>query len=1163
MAASSAPKIPASAFAQHMECHREIAASVKMRFQKWPFILFFAVGVTIFSYLSNTAGAQQSIKAEQNEPMLTNVLQLRHLAFNDELTSCSVQLEGTVVWVSQARAQFILQDDSGMMALNLNLNDYPSLKPGHKVRLRASCIVGHGLAACTALVDNDGDHSFLEESGTIFLSKGRHPICVEWFNIQGQFGLDVEWMGPKMSRRPIPDDSLFRSEINSTNGTNRLAQGLDYRCYEGKWIRLPNFFSLPVKRQGVVNNFDLGVRTRANEVGLVFSGYIGVPRDGVYTFWTKSDDGSKLFIGDPAIQLDILGVTNLPPSQTVQPVLSQAMSEGNSFKWAEVEGTVTFVRELSGAWYLDLRSSTGHVQIQCEEGTTDSLKHLLGCRIRATGILQPAVSIAKQPEFSLLVPSLQQITVIEVDPEYWIDYPIVPIHLLTENNFKNSTQTMVHIIGIVSSNLADHSIMINDQTGQIGVKTTQALPPVGKEIEALGWLSHSENKWLLESAFYREVAPKTNTESASSPFLSQAAQAKQLTRAEAQRGHPIKIRGVITARIVGGFAIQDPTWSIFFKLNDTFTGRVPKVGEYWEIAGKTTNIFAPSIEANHAVYLADGILPEPSRPTRDELINGSLDTQYIEIQGIVISVKTNSLVLLTREGKIRLQLYDNDPQILNGLEGALVCIRGVNSPERNGSQQVIVASLRLFNASVNVDEPALISPFETPMKRVSDLLLFDPKAKALKRVKIAGQVIYKRHGEYFLMDGVNGLRFKTQVPIELNKGDLVEVVGFPDMNGSSPALREALAQRSGATKLPVARQLPGNTLDGQLDATLVRMQARLMDSSVDPSEQVLELQAGNRIFVARLKKEDGNLPNILPGSLLELTGVYAGQGGDWASGRDIDSFELLLDSPSAVHVLARPSWWTVRHSLEVLSGMVLVVLGAFVWIALLRQQVEERSLRLAAEIQRREQTEHQRTLEAERSRIAQDLHDDLGATLTQIRFLSAVESSDSAVPKATREQLKQVSEKSHQMMTSLDEIVWAVNPANDSVRSLAAYLRHVASEFFCGTPINCRFDVDKSLPMLPLTSEVRHNLYLAVREALNNSARHSNATELWLRIHWREKTMQIIIEDNGDGFIDQQTSVGGNGLSNMRLRMEKIGGHFEHDTHLGAGTICRMYLKFL
>jgi signal transduction histidine kinase len=227
----------------------------------------------------------------------------------------------------------------------------------------------------------------------------------------------------------------------------------------------------------------------------------------------------------------------------------------------------------------------------------------------------------------------------------------------------------------------------------------------------------------------------------------------------------------------------------------------------------------------------------------------------------------------------------------------------------------------------------------------------------------------------------------------------------------------------------------------------------------------------------------------------------------------------------------------------------------------LRRQVEERSRQLASEIEAREQAEYHRALEAERARIAQDLHDDLGATLTEIRFLSAVKSRDQLVPTVTRTQLMEVSEKSRQMVSSLDEIVWAVNPSNDTLPSLAAYLRHLAEEFFRNTEVRCRMDVDQALPLVALTSEIRHNLYLVVREALNNIAKHAQATEAWLRIHWKDRTLQIIVEDNGRGFAASDASGEHDGLSNMRFRLEKIGGHFDCDTRPGAGTICRIYLS--
>jgi signal transduction histidine kinase len=363
--------------------------------------------------------------------------------------------------------------------------------------------------------------------------------------------------------------------------------------------------------------------------------------------------------------------------------------------------------------------------------------------------------------------------------------------------------------------------------------------------------------------------------------------------------------------------------------------------------------------------------------------------------------------------------------------------------------------------------------------------------------------------------------------------------------------------------LPAPRELTNDgLLNGRFDSTLVRLSARLVGSSVDRAEQVLELQTGNRNYVARLKRRNDLMPDmdILPGSLVELIGVYVGQGGDRSANRDIDSFEVLLNSSADIRILARPSWWTIRHALTVMSALLLGLLAALIWITLLRRQVEERSQQLTFEIKNRERVERQHALEEERTRIAQDLHDDLGATLTEIRFLSAVKSNDSLVPESTRHQLSEVSEKSRQMVSSLEEIVWAVNPANDSLPSLAAYLRHVAEEFFRNTSVRCRLDVDEALPPVLLTSEVRHNLYLSAREALNNIAKHAQATEAWLRIHWSDRTLSIVLEDNGCGFATPAVLTPGNGLANMRRRLEKIGGRFECESRVGSGTICRIWL---
>jgi signal transduction histidine kinase len=654
--------------------------------------------------------------------------------------------------------------------------------------------------------------------------------------------------------------------------------------------------------------------------------------------------------------------------------------------------------------------------------------------------------------------------------------------------------------------------------------------------------------------------PPTNSGS-NHPMLTTALQVKELSREEAQRGYPVKIRGVITGRVEKAFVIQDWTWSIFCYADQLAEQELPQIGEVWEVDGISDVQFAPDIVARKATYLGPGILPEPIRPTKDELINGSLDTQYITVQGIVTAFDTNGIRLLTREGELQFPPLDDVPS--RQLKDALIRISGVYIPNRDTNLMLLpsLSPIRLFNASVSLDAPPPHDLFAVPLKRISDLLQFDARADALRRVKIAGQILLERQGQYFLNDGVNGARFELRDPVSLNSGDWVEVVGFPDLGGPSPMLREATARVIRRAPLAPARTLAeAGAINDKLDATLVTLDSRLLDVSKIHAEETLELKIGPRNYLARLAGTNSGLLEVAPGSVLRLQGVYAAQLNKMNAGNE-HSFELLLASPADVRILARPSWWTARHALAVVAGMLLLILGAMIWIALLHRQVEERTHQLASEIKGREQAESQRALETERTRIAQDLHDELGAALTEIRFLGAVKSQGSSASEDMRSHLKEISDKSHQMVSSLDEIVWAINPANDSLPNLANYLCHVAEEFLRRTEIRCRLDVDEAFSTWFLTSEIRHSLYLTVREALNNAAKHSGASEVWLRIHCQEKMLRILVEDNGRGFAAGAVMPAGNGLKGMRSRIEKIGGHFECESQPGNGTRCHIHLQ--
>ncbi|MBN2163134.1 MAG: sensor histidine kinase [Pontiellaceae bacterium] len=657
-----------------------------------------------------------------------------------------------------------------------------------------------------------------------------------------------------------------------------------------------------------------------------------------------------------------------------------------------------------------------------------------------------------------------------------------------------------------------------------------------------------------------EELPKTETvQTNTRPVITQAIHVKSLSREEAKKNLPVKIRGVITARLGYGFVIQDETWSVFMRLkNNIMDGdHRPEVGDFVEIEGVTDVGYAPYITAERGVYLGAGIFPKPLKPSWDELFNGSMDTQYVEIEGVVSRIEQDGLTLLTRAGKIRIELVDENMDNRIELDGARIRIRGVFSPARGGDL-MMVPRLRLSTASIIVDQPAPESPFEIPLKHAEDLFLFDVQADLLRRVRLSGKVLQEWNGQHFLLDEDNGFRAELKTPEKLHPGDLVELVGFPDFSGFSPVLLDALVRKTGTSALPAAQPLStDNPLLRNNDAKRVRVESDLTGISEDRNGQVLELRAGNRWFIARLKSSDGRLKDILPGSRLLVSGTYIGKG----SGRDVESFELLLNSPADITVLKRPSWWTAQHALNLAGALALFGIGSLSWIIMLRRQVDTRTRQLAVEIHRREQTEQRRALEEERTRIAQDLHDDLGATLTEIRFLTAVGSVGTDVAPEIRDQFMEVSEKSRQMVASLDEIVWAVNPENDSLMGLESYLHHVVDEFFRRSPIRCRLDVDDALPEIALHSDVRHNLYLAVREALNNVAKHSYATEAWLRIHWKAGILCMTVEDNGCGFCAEEEESPGNGLRNMRRRLDKLSGHFECESSPGTGTICRMSVR--
>jgi signal transduction histidine kinase/ligand-binding sensor domain-containing protein len=248
-----------------------------------------------------------------------------------------------------------------------------------------------------------------------------------------------------------------------------------------------------------------------------------------------------------------------------------------------------------------------------------------------------------------------------------------------------------------------------------------------------------------------------------------------------------------------------------------------------------------------------------------------------------------------------------------------------------------------------------------------------------------------------------------------------------------------------------------------------------------------------------------------------------------------------------------PYFWQTMW-FRILGGLAtMLVAGGAVWFETRRRMRR-----------RLERVERQRDIERERARIARDIHDDVGAQLTRISMISTSARSKLANPELTAVSLEKIYNTVHELTRSVDEIVWAVNPRHDTLESLTAYLEKFAQDWLAAAGFRCRLDMPLQLSGWHLTSEVRHNVFLAFKEALHNVVKHSGASEVLIRLTEKENSFELAVTDNGRGFaasekmknspVTKGRAASGNGLENMKRRLEAIGGSCEIQSVPGAGT---------
>ena len=250
-----------------------------------------------------------------------------------------------------------------------------------------------------------------------------------------------------------------------------------------------------------------------------------------------------------------------------------------------------------------------------------------------------------------------------------------------------------------------------------------------------------------------------------------------------------------------------------------------------------------------------------------------------------------------------------------------------------------------------------------------------------------------------------------------------------------------------------------------------------------------------------------------------------------------------ITSSNAV-VTMIPYFWQSRSFLAMVVPLLLLGVAGTVYL------IEKRKSRQAVE-----RLEHAHAVDRERMRIARDMHDEIGSKLSRISLLSDMARQSVSEGSTARKQIDEVSDAAQDIVQSVDEIVWAVNPQHDTLESLVNYIRDHAEAFFEMTAVELELEQSNELPVAQLSADARHNLFCAVKEALNNVLKHAAASRVRIFFALSESSFQITIADNGCGFDPQTASTAGNGLFNIRERLKSVHGECSLESQPGCGTV--------
>ncbi len=641
-------------------------------------------------------------------------------------------------------------------------------------------------------------------------------------------------------------------------------------------------------------------------------------------------------------------------------------------------------------------------------------------------------------------------------------------------------------------------------------------------------------------------------------ILTNAAQLRAVSAADAARLLPVKMRGVVTAASPNTIFLQDATGGTF--INVPVEHPAVNTGELLEVTGVTyPGRFITGISPAAYKVIGNGELPVAPEVDFDELVSARRHYERVQVHGIVRSVaratNSNRLLLNVAMGsrKLEVQIIANGPTNLPALVDAEVRIVGLAAGYINNWRQLISPQLLVSrNEDIHVGTPPQADPFSEPLITSSALLNFSPEGISSHRVRVQGVVtLQEPYTGLYLRDGERGLRVQTDQRQALHPGDVVEVAGFPAMGRFSAFLENAefRVTGKGSVPAPLATSM-SQALTGTNEANLITLEAQVIEELESNGETIVVARAADTVFRARIP---GAAPGLRKGSHVRMTGVcrveeFNSLGGGF--GVNARSIELLLRSPMDVLVNSAPSWWTARRLGFAAAIALGIALAAFVWIAMLRRRISQQTVVIREKVQREAALE-------ERHRMAREMHDTLAQSFSGLGFqLDALGAGIPQEAEGTRNQLETARQMVREGQEGFRRSLLNLRAQELERGSLVKALGDLARQITSGTGIELRCELRKPGP--GLSESVEAHLLRIGQECLANAVRHGHPRKIELTLEHEEHLVRLQIADDGAGFDPEQLNTASNGhygWRGIRERAAQIGANVDLKSERGCGTI--------